>query len=177
MKRLVLILLMLLAVIFQTAVFPQLSIWGIFPNIIFIIMVSFCLSNNYVEACVWAVAGGLMLDIFSAKSFGISALSLLLGAVVIYFISMSLEFSKTLSRIILGLSASAVYYIALIIFSILFDLMKISDNLLALNWRTLLIVIVSTIINTALILIISPLIALFNQWLIKVERRLETKLL
>ena len=90
MKRIVLILLLLLAVIFQTAVFPNFSIWGIFPNILLIIIASFCFSNNYLEASIWAVAGGLLLDINSAKSFGLTAISLMAAVIAIYFISESL---------------------------------------------------------------------------------------
>jgi len=102
MKRLLLIVLLFLAVIFQTAVFPNLSIVGIFPNILLIVVVSFCLFENYLEAIVWSVLGGFMLDISSVKSFGLSAISLLSAAAVIYLMSSSLQFEKTYSKLILA---------------------------------------------------------------------------
>ncbi len=177
MKRLVLIILLFLAVIIQTAVFPNVSVWGIFPELFLVIVVSFCLLENYLEACIWSVAGGFMLDLFSAKSFGLSAISLIATVLVIYLISFSLEFGKVYSKILLAGIASLTYYITLIIFSVLFDLMKLSDNLLHINWRIILIVAASTAINSILIIVIFPLIGYFNEWLIRVEKKLETRLL
>lgn len=177
MKRIVLILLLFLAVIFQTAVFPNFSIWGIFPNIMLIIIASFCFSKNYLEASIWAVAGGLLLDINSAKSFGLTAISLMAAVIVIYFISESLDFVGIYAKTLLAIAASLVYFVAMIIFSLLFDLINLSDNLLYINMRMLFIIFFSTVINVVIIVLIYPFVDLFNKWLVKVERRLETKLL
>ena len=177
MKRIILLILLFLAVIFQTAVFPNFGVWGIFPNILLIIIASFCFSDNYLEASIWAVAGGFLLDVNSAKSFGITAISLMAAVIAIYFISESIEFIGIYSKILLASIASFTYFVAMIVFSVLFDLINLSDNLLYINLRLLFIVMVSTVINTVIIILIYPFVDLFNKWLVKVERRLETKLL
>jgi rod shape-determining protein MreD len=76
------ILLILLAVVLQISIMPNLAIWQVFPNLILISTVILIFSGRDKEALYWAALGGITLDLFSTFHFGIFTVSLL----IIYFL-------------------------------------------------------------------------------------------
>jgi len=177
MKRFVLIIMLFFSVILQTSVIPHFKLLNSTINIIFIIVVCFCLFRNYLEASIWTVFGGILLDLFSVKSFGLSSISLMAVVIILFFLSEKFEIAKIYSRIWLGSISALIYYTAIIIFSYLFDLMKLSDNLLYLNKDLLIKIATGVVLNTLFIVLLYPVVELLNKWLMHVERKLETKFL
>lgn len=70
--------LLLLATIAQTALVPYLSIWGIFADVPLLLVVSWSLLEGRREGLVWGFIAGAAIDILSGAPFGAATLSLAL---------------------------------------------------------------------------------------------------
>lgn len=70
--------LLLLAAIVQTALVPYLSIWGIFADLPLLMVVSWSLLQGKREGLVWGFVAGMGIDILSGAHFGAATLSLTL---------------------------------------------------------------------------------------------------
>lgn len=66
------------AVLFQAALLPHVSLFGVRPDLVMLIAVAWSLVRGPHDGVVWGFVGGVMLDIFSAAPFGVFTLSLLL---------------------------------------------------------------------------------------------------
>jgi rod shape-determining protein MreD len=73
----VLILLLGLA---QSTVIPHIRIAGVHPDIMLILVVSWSMLRGIREGVIWALAGGIILDLLSAAPFGMFTLSLICAA-------------------------------------------------------------------------------------------------
>jgi len=62
----------------QTTVGSRLTLLGVQPNFMFLVVFSWSLLRGGREGMLWAFAGGMLLDILSGAPLGVSALSLLL---------------------------------------------------------------------------------------------------
>ena len=68
--------LLLLVTIVQTALVPYLSIWGIFADLPLLMVVSWSLLQGRREGLVWGFVAGAAIDILSGAPFGAATLSL-----------------------------------------------------------------------------------------------------
>ena len=66
--------LLILAALLQASVLPTLRISGGQPDLVVIITLAWALLDDGVEAALWAVVGGLALDLFSGAPMGFSTL-------------------------------------------------------------------------------------------------------
>ncbi len=73
---LTLFLLFALALI-QSTVMPHLSIWGVHPELILMVVTSWSILSGAEEGMLWALIGGVLLDLISAGQFGLHTLALL----------------------------------------------------------------------------------------------------
>jgi rod shape-determining protein MreD len=78
------ILLLSTTVIFQTTAMPHLTILGVKPDLLLLMVISWSLLRGAKEGLIWALVGGIGLDLLSGAPFGTStvalaALSLLAG--------------------------------------------------------------------------------------------------
>ena len=62
----------------QTTLTPRLAILGVQPNLMLLVILSWSLLRGAKAGMVWAIGGGVLLDMLSAAPFGTSTLSLLL---------------------------------------------------------------------------------------------------
>lgn len=61
----------------QTSLMPRFVIWGVHPDLMLIVVVSWTLTRGYREGLRWALIGGVVLDFLSSAPFGTFTASLL----------------------------------------------------------------------------------------------------
>lgn len=74
------------AAITSIAILPYFKIFGVIPNLIFLIMLSFLYLGEEKIALVWAALGGILLDLVSPMRFGLAAISFFLVYLVNLFL-------------------------------------------------------------------------------------------
>jgi rod shape-determining protein MreD len=57
---------------------PYLTLWGVKPDLMLLVVISWSLLRGAREGIVWGFIGGLCLDLFSGTPLGLSALALLI---------------------------------------------------------------------------------------------------
>lgn len=62
----------------ETSVLPEVSIAGIKPDLVLVLAVVIAMAVGFEESIVWALIGGLLLDVLSGRPLGATALGLLL---------------------------------------------------------------------------------------------------
>jgi rod shape-determining protein MreD len=72
------ILLLISVALIQSTVMPHLTLWGVKPDLMVLVVISWSLLRGAREGIVWGFIGGLCLDLFSGAPFGLSALALLI---------------------------------------------------------------------------------------------------
>jgi rod shape-determining protein MreD len=64
--------------LFQTTIAPRITLMGVQPDLVLMAVVSWSLLRGSEEGMLWALIGGITMDIFSTAPFGISTLALLI---------------------------------------------------------------------------------------------------
>jgi rod shape-determining protein MreD len=72
------ILLLISVALIQSTVMPHLTLWGVKPDLMLLVVISWSLLRGAREGIVWGFIGGLCLDLFSGVPLGLSALALLI---------------------------------------------------------------------------------------------------
>lgn len=84
------ILVLLLVGIFQSSLLARLTLFGVHPNLMLIVVVSWGLLRGGREGLLWGMAGGLVLDVLSGAPFGVFTVAMLVVAFVAGLIETSL---------------------------------------------------------------------------------------
>lgn len=71
------ILLLIAIVILQTTAMPHLTILGVKPDLVLLVVISWSLLRGAKEGVIWALVGGIGLDLLSGAPFGTSTVALL----------------------------------------------------------------------------------------------------
>ncbi len=66
-----------LVAVLQSALLPHARLWGVFPNLMLVVVVSWSLLRGADQGMVWAFVGGLLLDLLSGGPTGAGTLSLM----------------------------------------------------------------------------------------------------
>ena len=74
--------LILLLGLAQSAIVPHIRIAGVYPDIMLILVVSWSLLRGFREGLIWALAGGIILDLLSGAPFGMFTLTLVCAAIL-----------------------------------------------------------------------------------------------
>jgi len=69
--------LLIVAVLLQSTVVTHIVVWGIFPDLPLLIVVSWALLRGARQGVVWGFIAGVALDVFSGAPFGAGTLSLI----------------------------------------------------------------------------------------------------
>ncbi len=72
------ILLLISVALIQSTVMPHLTLWGVKPDLMLLVVISWSLLRGAREGIFWGFVGGFCLDLFSGAPFGLSALALLI---------------------------------------------------------------------------------------------------
>jgi rod shape-determining protein MreD len=74
---------LLVIALLQTSAMPSLSLSGVMPDLMLLVVVSWSLLRGTREGLLWALGGGLLLDLLSGGPFGVAVVSLVLSSVII----------------------------------------------------------------------------------------------
>lgn len=74
---LTMLLLFVLAVV-QSTIMPRIALWGVHPELMLMVVTSWSILSGAEEGMLWALIGGIPLDLLSAGKFGLHTLALLL---------------------------------------------------------------------------------------------------
>ncbi|MGQ9493051.1 MAG: rod shape-determining protein MreD [Anaerolineae bacterium] len=75
--------LLLIVALVQTSVMPNFLLFGVVPDLMLLVVVSWTLLRNSREGIAWALAGGFLLDLLSSGPFGALSVSLSLSTLAI----------------------------------------------------------------------------------------------
>jgi rod shape-determining protein MreD len=106
--------LMLILLLLQVTAAPYFELYGIAPQLLFVITIAWTLYFGVQQGLIWAFAGGMLLDLFSAGPMGASALALMAAVGVVAFIQRLLPQNRILIPLALGAVASLVYWLVYI---------------------------------------------------------------
>jgi rod shape-determining protein MreD len=95
--------------VLQTAIMPRLSLWGVKPDLMLLVVISWSLLRGTKEGATWALGGGLLLDLLSGGPFGTATLALMLSSLVAGLGELNLFRGSLWLPLAAGLLASAVY--------------------------------------------------------------------
>ncbi len=101
MKIAFIILALFFVAILQVTFVPKLSIYGVFPNLMLVVIIFKSLFKDYREIFIWSLAGGLILDVFSATPFGVFTLSFLIVSFIINFLSRNIWTSENVGLVVM----------------------------------------------------------------------------
>ncbi len=129
MKSFFAILILLLAVIFQTTLVPFLSLRGVIPNLVLVLILFLVIFKSFQETWWLIILAGLFLDLLSGLPLGLISLSLLITAYLIDRFNRSV-FSGAKIWLVAALVAlgSLFYNLILIGLSRLFILINLSQK-------------------------------------------------
>lgn len=74
---------LIVAAILQASLIPQLGLAGGGPNLVYVLVLAWSLNAPLEQALIWALVGGLSLDLLSAAPLGTSALGLVLQTFIL----------------------------------------------------------------------------------------------
>jgi rod shape-determining protein MreD len=103
--------LLILAALLQATVLPYLRISGGQPDLVVVITLAWALLDDGVEAAVWALVGGVALDLFSGAPMGFSALILLPGVFLISLTETQVYHTNALFALGIAGSAAVLYHV------------------------------------------------------------------
>jgi len=96
----------------QTTAMPLLSLWGIVPDLMLLVVVSWILLRGAKEGVAWAVGGGLILDLLSGGPIGAATISLALASLVASLGELNVPRNSSWLPLMTGILATAVYNVA-----------------------------------------------------------------
>lgn len=101
----------------QSTVLPHLTLAGVAPDLMLLVVVSWSLLRGTAESIVWALLGGLMLDLTSGIPFGVTTLSLALISVLTGLGEVNVFRANMLLPGATIAAATVVYYLAVLVLS------------------------------------------------------------
>src|SRR4030042_1047061 len=86
----------------QIGISPHLTIFGAFPNLVLLSILSLSIIRGWKKTLPWTIIGGLFLDFYSLYDIlGISIIALLVVSYLVYFLSQNIFKKTTVFSIIL----------------------------------------------------------------------------
>ena len=99
-----------LAALLQSSVLPQLPFPALRPDLMLVIVLAWNLARSHRDGLLWAFAGGLMLDTFSAGPFGALLLALFVVCLAANFIGTPLWDANPLLPLLGTVAGVALYH-------------------------------------------------------------------
>jgi rod shape-determining protein MreD len=151
--------LLISAALVQATLSPYMKINGIHPDLVLLLVIGWTALRGLEEGVIWSLIGGLSLDFLSGAPFGVLSLSLLLVALVTSLFHGRIFGSSIVLPVILTFPLSLLFNgVALILLSLLGHPVNWVDGLFF-------VVIPAALFNTAIMVLIFPLLYLLNNWL------------
>lgn len=155
--------LLLIIGVLQAAVVPHLALWGVFPDLPVLVVVSWSLLEGRRQGIVWGFIAGLIVDLFSGAPFGAATLSLIaVGA-------LSGLGQATVFRTHIALPLITMF-LATIVYDLLFLLVvQISGTPVAWLGSVVRIILPSAVLNTVLMPVVYLIMRGLHTWLVREE--------
>ncbi len=129
-----------------------LSVGGVHPDLVLLAVISWTMLRGAAEGWVWALVGGLCLDLLSSAPFGLSPIALLVVCGLTRLARSQVYGASLMLPLLLTFPLSIVYYLGSMLF------LASAGFLLDWNVTLLRIVVPASLLNVAAILIIFPLL-------------------
>lgn len=130
MRIVFIILALFFVAMLQTTFVPRLALYGVFPNLMLVVIVYKSLFKDYKEILIWPLAGGLILDFFSAMPFGVFTLSFLIVSFLVSFLSRNTWSSENIGLVVVMVTLLGSFAFGLSAFF----LTKVGFLLMGLSW-------------------------------------------
>ncbi len=101
---------MLLLAIGQATIMPKFPVLGFVPLLTLLVALAWGLLHTIEEGVAWAFVGGLFVDMFSISPVGATSLSMMAAVATVILIKRNFPESRVLLPIILGFTATFVYW-------------------------------------------------------------------
>jgi len=108
--------LMVVLVILQSAVLPNFTILGVIPQLMFVATIAWALLRGLREGLVWAFVAGLLADLFSAGPLGVTSLALMAAVAITVFVQRSFPESRIIMPVVLVALATLVFWFIYLLF-------------------------------------------------------------
>lgn len=96
--------------IIQSTLLPRFPIFGIVPQLWFMVTIAWTLLNGLRQGLIWALIAGIFVDIFSASPLGVTALALMAAVFLVVFVQRHFPESRILMPVVLGVLATLVFW-------------------------------------------------------------------
>jgi len=106
---------MLFLLLVQVTVSPNFELYGVTPQLLFLITIVWALYYGLQQGLIWAFVGGILIDLFSAGPMGASSLALMAAVMVIVSIQRLFPENRILVPLVLGAVASLVFWIVYLV--------------------------------------------------------------
>lgn len=86
MKNLKIYLTVLFFVLLQVSFVPHMKLFGYYPNLVLLLLISLLILKDFKSAILWLITGGLLLELFSHQFFGFYILQFILIYTLYWFV-------------------------------------------------------------------------------------------
>lgn len=107
--------LLLIIAVLQTTAMPLLTIWGVMPELMLLVVVSWNVLAGMENGVLWALAGGMLLDALSGGPFGVVTISLVVATLVVGTVELHLQRDSVWLPLVTGVFATALYQVAYLV--------------------------------------------------------------
>ena len=102
---------MLVLLVIQAVMGPHLELYGVAPQLLFLITIVWALYFGLQGGLIWAFFSGFLIDLFSAGPLGASSLALMSAVLVVVTVQRLFPENRLLVPLALGVAASLVYWL------------------------------------------------------------------
>lgn len=103
--------LMVVLVILQSAVLPKFTILGVVPQLLFVATIAWSLLRGLRQGLVWALAAGLITDLFSVGPIGVTSLAMMAAVAAVIFVQRSFPESRIVMPVLLAALGTMVFWL------------------------------------------------------------------
>lgn len=102
--------LMVIVALVQVTILPLVPIFGVVPQLWLVATIAWALLRGLQEGFIWALVGGILIDVLSASPVGSTTLALMAAIVVTVFIQNNLPKNRTIIPMLLTMLGTLVYW-------------------------------------------------------------------
>jgi rod shape-determining protein MreD len=102
--------LMAIFAVLQSTVLPRIPIFGIVPQLWLVATIAWAILHGIRDGMIWALVGGLFIDLFSASPLGTTALALMAAVAVVTLVQRNLPQNRTFIPVLLTILGTFVFW-------------------------------------------------------------------
>lgn len=102
--------LMAVLAVLQSTVLPRTPIFGIVPQLWLVATIAWTVLHGIRDGIIWALIGGIFIDLFSASPLGTTALALMAAVTVVTLVQRSLPQNRTFIPVLLTILGTFIFW-------------------------------------------------------------------